>query len=135
MEDTHAVRDVTSSALAVPYAFHDPEFVTWWLTSLYLFKPADQIAIAEMLSEAVHAPEVQREIEAFIDFRSAVLPAELGQPVAAESAEPAGAAVVARFRELWRDNPWMVSAGALAILFFSLKAVWFLGHELVRIVF
>lgn len=121
-----------------PFAFHDPAFVVWWLNSLYLFRPEDQIAIAELLAGAVHAPDAKAEIEAFVAVRTLEhIPAE----AAAEGGPSSGTAVtaidvvVARTRELWRANPWMVSLGLLAIAFFSAKAVFLLGRELIRIVF
>ncbi len=120
----------------LPFAFHDPEFVTWWLTSLYLFKLEDQIAIAGLLSDAVHAPDAKREIEAFIEYHLGGTVAEQPErPTEIDVSASAVDVVLVRVRELWRSSPWMVAIGAVALLFFSGKAIWFVGKEFFRIVF
>lgn len=48
------------------YSFHDATFVAWWLQSLYLLPVDHQVSVAEALRTAVHVPEVQAEVDAFL---------------------------------------------------------------------
>lgn len=117
-------------------AFNEVGFVTWWLGSLYLFPVAEQIAIAGLLRNAVHVPEVQREIDAFIEFHSPLDSEVPEEPeVSTEGRRSGFALVVKNLVELWRANPWPVSLGVLAILFMGAKGLWFVAREFLRLVF
>lgn len=125
----------------MPVTFNEPRFVTWWLGTLYLFKPADQVAIAQLLLDAVHNPQVSREIQAFIALQATdEVESPQGLPRAGEGLEvepdsPAIAVVRSSLQEYWRTNPWMLGAGVVAIAFFMAKGAWLIGKELFRIVF
>lgn len=128
--------------LDIPVAFNEPRFVTWWLGTLYLFKPGDQVAIAQLLQDAVHSPAVTREIQAFIEFHAleAGLSADVESappPVASSDEEVLGGVplIKSRLAELWRSSPWMVGLGVAAIVFFIAKGAWFVVREFFRIVF
>ena len=128
--------------LDIPVAFNEPRFVTWWLGTLYLFKPDDQVAIAQLLQDAVHSPAVTREIQAFIEFHALEggLSADVESappPVASSDEEVLGGVplIKSRLAELWRSSPWMVGLGVAAIVFFIAKGAWFVVREFFRIVF
>lgn len=128
--------------LDIPVAFNEPRFVTWWLGTLYLFKPGDQVAIAQLLKDAVHSPAVTREIQAFIEFHALEggLSADVESappPVAISDEEVLGGVplIKSRLAELWRSSPWMVGLGVAAIVFFIAKGAWFVVREFLRIVF
>lgn len=118
-------------------AFNEVGFVTWWLGTLYLFPVAEQVAIAGLLRNAVHVPEVQREIDAFIEFHLPTDPegAEEPEVVSAAGGRTGFALVAKNLVELWRANPWPVSLGVLAILFMVAKGLWFVATEFFRLVF
>ncbi len=135
------VTDPLIPDLEIPVAFNEPRFVTWWLGTLYLFRPSDQVAIAQLLMDAVHTGPVSREIQAFIELHQIegdTLDAAGESPVdPLLSGDPRlGIALVrSRLIELGRANPWMLGAGLAAIAWFIAKGAWFIGTELFRIVF
>lgn len=115
------------SSWGAGYDFHDPAFVTWWLNSLYLLPLDDQIAVAQRLLSAVHAPGSRREVEAFL----AVQGLELQSQAAARKWPPAltlqaGEAGGWRsvLREAWRARPWLTGIGLLACALLVVKGVW-----------
>jgi hypothetical protein len=120
--DAHA-----DSSAGAGYDFHDPAFVTWWLNSLYLLPLEDQIAIAQRLLTAVHAPGSRREVEAFLAVQGQELEAR-GAPVLS----PGDLAVEVRdegdwrcaLREAWRARPWLTGIGLLALALLVLKGIW-----------
>jgi hypothetical protein len=132
--------DLDSSSLptqtpATGYDFHDPGFVTWWLNSLYLFPTQDQIAIAERLRDAVHAPESQQEIVAFIEVRlDAVRGASEQRPRPYRGDPEMGSSANWRpaLRRSWAARPWLTGIGVLGALFFAGKGIWFLGLTLAQ---
>lgn len=136
-DDSPVVED-----LDIPVAFNEPRFVTWWLGTLYLFRPDDQVAIAQRLQEAVHSPAVSREIQAFIEFHAlegnTMADVESAPPPEANSDDGvfAGVSLVkSRLAELWRSSPWMVGLGVAAMAFFIAKGAWFVLREFARVVF
>jgi hypothetical protein len=138
---TETEKGSVPSDIEMPVTFNEPRFVTWWLGTLYLFKPADQVAIAQLLLEAVHHPQVSREISAFIALQTLdeAEPPE-HQPLAgvgagSEPNAPAIAVLRSSLHDYWRTNPWMLGVGAVAIVFFMAKGAWLIGKELFRIVF
>lgn len=112
------------------YDFHDEKFVTWWLNSLYLFAPQDQLAIAQLLRDAVHAPEAAREIEAFLAIRTQAVGDSDGQ-TAGQPAPGAGAGVggaggiVRSIAQIWYTSRWTAALGLCAVAFFLAKGLWF----------
>lgn len=127
--------------LDIPVAFNEPRFVTWWLGTLYLFRPSEQLAIAQLLMDAVHTAAVSREIQAFIELQKiegdAQDAAEEAPRESAMSGDPRhGIALVSgRLIELGRANPWMLGLGLAAIAWYIVKGAWFIGTELFRIIF
>jgi hypothetical protein len=112
----------TESPSGAGYDFHDPAFVTWWLDSLYLLPVEDQIAIAQGLLSAVHAPGSRSEIEAFLEVQSQQLEARAAPAAHAVDPTPWRFAL----RAAWRARPWLTGIGLLACAFFVLKGIWFL---------
>lgn len=121
------------------YAFNQPEFVTWWLGSLYLFPIEDQLAIANHLRASVHEPDVQAEIDGFIAYTSgaSLLPAD--EPSTTGPVDESIAAVakfaLAKIREMFRANPWLVGFGVAGLLFAVAQGVWMVAKGFFRIVF
>ena len=120
---------LTESSSGAGYDFHDPAFVTWWLNSLYLFQVQDQIAIAQRLLSAVHAPASRREVEAFLEVQGH----ELEPRAASEGSQPtsmlhSGDVAGWRFalRAAWRAGPWLTGIGLLACALLVFKGIWFL---------
>jgi hypothetical protein len=112
----------TASPGGAGYDFHDPAFVTWWLDSLYLLPVDDQIAIAQRLLDAVHAPASRQEIEAFLEVWRQEQ--ERRDAPATQTAAPAGWTIA--LRSAWRAKPWLTGVGGLACMFFVAKGIWFL---------
>ena len=143
----------TATALEAPttgpdmpvYAFYDPTFVTWWLGSLYLMKPEDQIAIATSLHEAIHEPAVQAELAAFVAFRSGTEGVGEVSPAAALEAETpvlTGARIeqgiqVAKYKlhQMWDESRWLLIVAAIGLVYVVGKGTWFLSKEVFRLVF
>jgi hypothetical protein len=119
-------------------AFHEPVFVTWWLSSLYLFPVADQLQIAMGLRSAVDIADVREEIDAFI---SLIEDAPENRPhdsvpVAVRPMQTAARVIVwAKLEDLYAGNPTLVLLGGLGIVLVTGKGFWFVATELVRIVF
>lgn len=107
---------------SIAYDFHDPVFVTWWLNSLYLLPIEDQIAIAQQLRAAVHAPASRQEIEAFLEVHGQELETRLAS--AAHSVHPPGWRFA--LHAAWRARPWLTGIGLLACALFVVKGIWFL---------
>ena len=125
---------LTGSSSGAGYDFHDPAFVTWWLNSLYLFPVEDQVAIAQRLLSALHAPASRREVEAFLE----VLGQELEPRAAAESSQPtptlhSSDVAVWRLalRDAWHARPWLTGLGLLACALLVIKGIWFLLRDAV----
>lgn len=127
------------------YAFHDPSFVTWWLGSLYLFKPEDQIAIASSLHEAIHEPTVQAELAAFVAFRNGSDGIdEVSQPTAWEAETPVLSGTrteqviqVAKYklRQMWDESRWLLIVAAIGLVYVVGKGTWLVLKESFRIIF
>jgi hypothetical protein len=130
---------VAAGSLAQPYDFHDEKFVTWWLNSLYLFSTQDQLAIAQLLRDAIHAPDAAREIEAFVTIRAqgiGEMDSLSNQPM--RHTGTAGSRDGGVFRsmvQLWRAGPWTATLGLGALAFFLAKGLWFVLREGYRLIF
>lgn len=138
--------DAPSTGPDMPaYAFHDPAFVTWWLGSLYLFRPEEQIAIATSLHEAIHEPSVQAELAAFVAFRTETEGVgEVSQAAVEEPAMPVLSGTrteqgiqVAKYklRQMWDENRWLLIVAAIGLVYVVGKGTWFLSKEVFRLVF
>jgi hypothetical protein len=122
------------------YPFNDVGFVTWWLRSLYLFPQEEQFAIASGLRQSVHDPDVQAEIDAFLSlFTLPDSPDELQPAVDAPVDLRNGAEVVqfslAKLREMFRANPWMVTFGVTGLTLAAGKGAWVVAQGFLKIVF
>lgn len=53
------------------YRFHDPAWMAWWLTSMYLLPTQDQIIIAEKVLLSVHSPASRAVVKGFIEYQGA----------------------------------------------------------------
>jgi hypothetical protein len=51
------------------YRFHDPAWMAWWLTSMYLLPTQDQITIAEKVLLSVHSPDSRAVLTGFIEYQ------------------------------------------------------------------
>src|SRR3990167_7095083 len=105
------------------YRFYDGDFVAWWLHGLYLFEPEDQIAIAELLHDRVHIPEVQDVILDFVNSRRegsnrSDSPAFRESPDEPVKGMTARETAVASFIRAWNEQR------ALFIMMFAIAAVF-----------
>lgn len=145
MSENHPVRRESSQHEFPQYAFHDPEFVEWWLGSLYMLPAADQIAIAEILDLGIHAPKVKAVLDNFIrDLHpEAIGPnamhagVQVDAPPSFEGTFVERSIQFARYHVVayWRTNPWMVVIAASGLVFAVGRGVWFVAKEFFRIVF
>lgn len=130
---------IASVSRGQPYDFHDEKFVTWWLNSLYLFTLEDQLAIAQLLHDAVHAPDAVREIEAFLAIRMQDFGDSTGQvdqPSRDASAGNRGTdGILHSVMQIWRASPWTFALGFCALAFFLAKGLWFAFREGYRVIF
>lgn len=134
MEGNESAGDRATSTALPSYEFHDPTFVTWWLGSLFLLKPEDQIAIATSLHEAIHEPMVQAELAAFVALTGGAESAEA--PVfEGTRGEQVIQVVKYKLREIWVSNPWFLGLAGAGLTFVIGKGIWFLANEALRIVF
>ncbi len=129
---------------AAEYPFHDADFVSWWLGSLFLLPPQLQIESALSVNASVHKAEVREVLDAFVAETSAGQP---GQPGEVEGAGPpqgpegepvpqtALDAAGWRLRELWRASPFATAIGVLGLGYGVVKGLLALGSAFVRIVF
>jgi hypothetical protein len=130
------------------YAFHDPEFVTWWLGSLYMLKPIDQITVAEILRDSIHIPVIKDELDAFIQFQMEQGGIERQVEPGAEQAEIEAApefvgtrleqaiqSIKFHFNRYRKENPWMVIIAGGGLAFLVVRGLWFAAKEVFRIVF
>lgn len=134
MEEKESAGDTARANLMPAYDFHDSAFVTWWLGSLFLLKPEDQIAIATSLHDAIHEPLVQAELAAFVAFTGGSESVEA--PVfEGTRGEQVVQVVKYKLRELWQTNPWFLGLAGAGLTFVIGKGIWFLASEVSRIVF
>lgn len=122
------------------YAFHDPAFVEWWLGSLYLMAPADQIAVAEVIFESIHIPEVKERIARFIQSQAVEAGTDQATSVTQQMPEFEGALLqrvgqMLRFHlQVYRnENPKMFYVFLAGMLFAVGKGVWVLATEAHRL--
>lgn len=115
------------------YPFHDPDFLGWWLQSLYLLPPDEQVAVALSLRQVLHAPALQAEIDAFVDRRVEAVP-ELTK-VVSTGPTSAGHIVADKLREMWHTRPWMLAGGVAGLAYLVVGAACFVFKEFARIVF
>ncbi len=131
--------DLEKQPLPDGYAFHEPRFVTWWLGSLHLFPPQDQIGIATALRGTLHNVAVQEEIDAFI----ALTAQENGLAAAEQDAdaldgspgEDKPRAALAMYKQLFGSHPWLVVLGTLGVLVLVLKGLLGIARGLFSVVF
>ena len=132
---------IASVSRGQPYDFHDEKFVTWWLNSLYLFSTQDQLAIAQLLRNAIHAPEAAREIEAFVTIRTRSIDRESSSdagdrsPLGASADGNAAAGLSRAVTQIWQTSPWIAGLGVCAVALFLVKALWFAARQVYRLVF
>ena len=118
------------------YAFNEPEFVTWWLGSLYLFPMEDQVAIANHLRASVHEPDVQAEIDGFVAYTSGAWLVAAGEsPAVDESGAAVARFALAKIREMFRASPWLVGFGVAGLLFAAVQGAWIVAKGFLGIVF
>lgn len=122
------------------YAFHDPAFVEWWLGSLHLMGPADQVAVAEVIYDSIHIPEVQARIAQFIQTQAAEAgigaePAEDEPMPEFEGTLPQRIGQMLRFHLLAyrKENPKMFYVFLAGMMFAVGKGVWVLVTEAQRL--
>lgn len=60
---------VPNAAQFGDYRFQDPAWLSWWLTSLYMLSPGEQVQVAQRLLQVVHARESREVLEGFIDYQ------------------------------------------------------------------
>lgn len=114
------------------YAFNDPDFVAWWLQSLFLLDFDDQVRIAMELRLKLNTPEVMAEIDAFVVQRSFQTEVDLD---GAGDLKSRDLVIAESLRGIWQRSPWMAGGAVVAALFFAGKGIWFVGREVFRIVF
>lgn len=126
----------TTTASPYPvYAFHEPEFVTWWLGSLYLLRPAEQRELALILRETVNVPEVHERIDEFLArFEDAEEDVTVGDGPDLKAMNWRQV-VIWRIRGMWETHQTVLLLFGAALLFFVGKGMWVVGREFVRVVF
>ncbi|GEM_PF-2233826 len=123
------------------YPFHDADFVSWWLGSLFLLPPQLQIEAALSVNASVHKVGVREVLDAFVAEMSAGQPRE-----ADESAPPQGPegepvpqnaldAAAWKLRQLWRASPLATAVGVLGLGYGVVKGLLAVAGAFVRIVF
>jgi hypothetical protein len=123
------------------YPFHDADFVSWWLGSLFLLPPQLQIESALSVNASVHKAEVREVLNAFVAEMSAGQPGETegagppqgpeGEPVPQTALDAAGW----RLRQLWRASPFATAIGVLGLGYGVVKGLLAVAGAFVRIVF
>lgn len=118
------------------FNFHDPNFVEWWLKSLYLLPPEMQINAATWLKSVVHVPEVHAEVDLFnarfgagpLAASDQVLPgAPHEQPTKTEEGTWFEVAT-ASLQKLWRERPSMIWLAGLAVAVLVIRGVGAIGR-------
>ena len=66
------------------FQFHDPRWLTWWLSSLYLLPPAAQLEIAHSLRQTVYSTQSQVVLAEFIEH----LEGTYGEAIAPQETDP-----------------------------------------------
>lgn len=123
------------------YAFHDPEFVTWWLGSLYLLQPVDQALVADVLRSAIHEPRVQEELSAFIALRTEeqIPQVEDEHPTVPKfegtRTEQAIQVMGYQLGQQWEHNRWLLLTFLAGLTFVVGKGGWLVLKEAFRIIF
>lgn len=126
------------------YDFHDPDFVKWWLQSLYLVSPVEQVGIAKAVSERIQVPAVKAvcvEFAAGFDLPEAetvVVDGPVAQPAlefdpSADRLTQASQVATAKFAELWSANRKLIIVAGIGIIFFvgkGLATLWTLLNSL-----
>jgi len=118
------------------FNFHDPNFVEWWLKSLYLLPPEMQINAAAWLKSVVHVPEVHAEVDLFTArFGAGPLAASIevlpGLPQEGSTKSGDGAwveAATASLQRLWREKPSMIWLAGLAVAVLVIRGVSAIGR-------
>ncbi len=129
-------RNDLEKASGSSFNFHDPNFVEWWLQSLYMLPPEMQINAATWVKSVVHVHEVHAEVDLFTArFGAGPLAAHLevlpglphDQPV--KSGEGAWFEIAtASFQRLWRERPSMIWLAGLAVTVLVIRGVGALGR-------
>ncbi len=125
------------------YSFHDPDFVEWWLGSLYLLSPEDQVAVAEVVINAVNIPEIQTLIAQFVESRMNADRQDQGEPDFTVAPPVLTGSFIekamqsARFftHKAWKENPWLVGIACIGFVFAIGRGIWFVMKEVFRLVF
>ena len=130
------------------YDFHDPDFVKWWLQSLYLVDPESQVGIAQAVSERIQVPAVKAVCAEFaagfdlavgetdVSNRPAPQPALKLDPTfdpTADRLTQASQVATAKLAELWSVNRKLLIVAGIGIIFFvgkGLATLWTLLNSL-----
>lgn len=116
-----------ASTHAHGYNFHDPEFVDWWLKSLYLLPLEQQVAAAHAIKQVVSVPAVHAEADLFL--------AEMGEgplagavqvqqtPPAANAEEEPLDVVTGTLRRIWRERPAVIWLGVISLGVLALRGI------------
>lgn len=109
------------------YRFHNPEFVAWWLRSLYLLPPHLQLEAADAVRSSVHLPTVHAQVDHFtVDLlqqlegphvEPAARPADEGASSADLDGRQAGpGSVSTALQRMWRKAPVLTVAGVIGLV-------------------
>lgn len=95
------------------YDFHDPDFVAWWLRSLYMLPVDQQAAAAQSIRMSVNTPQVHAEIDVYL--------AEFGYGPLAQSvsAQPYSVATGAENASDLASRPWQETIAGSARTFWD----------------
>lgn len=58
---------LTRDRVWADYRFSDPEWLTWWLGSLHMLPPIQQLEVADRLRVTLYTPDVQIVLDEFIE--------------------------------------------------------------------
>lgn len=117
------------------YAFHEPEFVTWWLGSLYLLRPVEQKELALIMKETVNVPAVHACIDQFVARFEDIGNEAAGGDTPDPKTMTWRQVLVWRIRGMWETHQTVLLLFGAALLYFVGKGMWIVGREFVRIVF
>lgn len=135
LNPTNTPAESNSRVTAAGYEFHSPEFVQWWLHSLYLLPLEQQLAAAQSLKDSVQVPAVHAVVDLFLlGLRYSPQSLQRSTPEAPvpEQREPRSPTDTAMntLVGIWRERPAIIWVTVLACIVLAIRGVKFLAGML-----
>jgi hypothetical protein len=108
------------------YRFQDPAWMAWWLSSLYLLRPDEQVQIASRMLETVHAKGSQEMLIAFIEYHSPQTRQEAqntGEMVEQTELDTEPSSWKGVLSRSWKNYSRSMTAAAVVLAFAAWRAV------------